>query len=118
MPPPMAAGGEPSPGAAPAMSPQKPRGDQAQGKAKLQMAIRIMEDALPKLGSDSAEGKAVLKAITALVKVTGPDEERSQQILPAELKSALMDNPAAPPGGGGPPPGGGGPPGGAPPPGM
>ena len=96
------------------MSPQAPRGQQAQGRTKIQLAIRTLEDSLSMVGADSEDGKAVLKAITSLVKVAGRDEERSQAILPAEMKNALLNtgsqpgSPPAPPapGGGALPPGG------------
>lgn len=103
----MAAGGEPSPGAAPALTPQASRGDDAQAEAQVQVALRILETALVKMGSTTARGKAIMKGITALVKEFGRDEDRAQQILPAELKSAMLDN-SAPPGSPPPPPGGGG----------
>ena len=99
------------------MSPQAPRGDEASADAKVQVAMRILEDALVKYRSNTEKGKAILKMITAGARTFGRGEDHAQQILPAELKSALLDNsappgapPPAPPGGGGAaPPGPGGP---------
>lgn len=92
------------------MSPQKPRGDEAQGLVKVQVAIHMLEDSINKVGAHTKVGKAVLKALQLLVKETGQDEERPKSMLPAELKAGLMDNPSAPPDAGGapPPPGAGG----------
>lgn len=91
------------------MSPQTPRGDEAQADSQIQIAMRILEQALTKYRATSAKGKAVLRMIQAGVREFGRDEEHAQAILPAELKSALLDGGGAPPGGGGPPgaPGGG-----------
>ena len=89
------------------MAPQAPRGDQASADSKMQVALRIMEDALVAYRSSTTKGKAIMRAISALVKEFGGEEENAQRVMPAELKSALMDNapgPGAPP----PPPGGGG----------
>jgi hypothetical protein len=88
------------------------------------MAMRLLEDAMLAYGASSSKGRETLRALAALVKGHGRDEDRAQAIMPAELKSALMAN-AAPPGAQSPPgqgPGGlmpGGPPGaGAQPPGA
>ena len=107
MPPPMAAGGPPTPGGSPAMAPQAPRGDQASADSKVQVALRIMEDALVAYRSSTSKGRAIMRALSALVKEFGGEEDNAQRVMPAELKSALMDNSpgaGAPP----PPPGGGG----------
>ena len=117
MPSPMGMGGEPSPGGSPALTPQANRGDQASADAKVQMAMRLLEDAMLAYGASSSKGRETLRALAALVKGHGREEDRAQAIMPAELKSALMAN-AAPPGAQQPPgqgPGGlpvGGPPGG------
>ena len=112
----MAMGGEPSPGAAPAMTPSAPRGNEQAGRARVQIALRSMEDALPLVGAHTTLGKALHKAIGALIKEIGGDEERDQAITPATMKNTLMDK-AAPPGMAAPPPQGPGglPPGAAPP---
>lgn len=73
----------------------------------MQIALRIMEDALVAHRSNTAKGRSIMKAISALTKEFGRDEDQAQRVMPAELKSALMDNspaPGSPP----PPPGGGG----------
>lgn len=100
------------------MAPQAARGDQAHADTQIQVAIRTLEDAVSVYRSHTARGRAVMKAISALAKEFGRDEELSQRPMAAELKTALMDQ--SPSAGGGappPPPGGGGgalPPGGPP----
>jgi hypothetical protein len=104
------------------MTPQKPKGQQAGASAAVNVARKLLEQSLVSFGSDSEEGAAVLKAIHALAKGFARDEENSQSLMPAELKSALLaGGPMTPPGpNAGPPQGGppGAPPGGAPPPPM
>lgn len=102
----MGAGGEAAPGGAPTMSPQAAMGDEGSADSQIQIAMRILEEALPKYGHGSDKGRAVLKMIQAGTRAFGRGEDRANQILPAELKSALM---GAGPGGAPGPPGGGGP---------
>lgn len=77
----------------------------------VQVALKLLEQSLVPFGSGSQEGGAIMKAISALTKAFGKDEEKSKELMPAELKQALMG-----PGGAPPQPAGGAPPGG--PPGM
>lgn len=110
----MGAGGPPTPGGSPAMAPQAPRGDQASADAKIQVALRILEDSLMAYRSTTPRGKSIMRALSALTREFGRDEDQAQRLVPAELKSALMDNTAgagSPP----PPPGAGAGPGALPP---
>ncbi len=97
------------------LTPQKPKGQQAGASSQVNVARKLLEQALVAFGSDSEEGAAVLKAVHALAKGFARDEEQSQSLMPAELKSALLAGGGGP---GGPPPGAppGGPPPGGPPP--
>lgn len=89
------------------MAPQSPRGDQASADAKIQVAIRTLEDAFSVYRSHTKQGRALMKAMSALTREFGPNEEISQRPMAAELKAALMDqSPAAGAGAGPPPPGG------------
>lgn len=72
------------------LTPQKPKGQQAGAGAQVNVARKLLEQSLVAFGSDSEEGKAVLKAIHALAKGFARDEEQSQSLMPAELKSALL----------------------------
>jgi hypothetical protein len=95
------------------MAPQAPRGDQASADAKVQVALRILEDGLVAYRSGTSKGRAIMRALSALTREFGGDEDNAQRVMPAELKSALMDNQPAPPSA--PPPAGGGGGGGLPP---
>jgi hypothetical protein len=93
----MATGGEPSPGAAPTLTPQANRGDQASGVATVQAMVRLGESVLSRFPPESPEYRAILKAITVLTGAFKRGEDRGQDLLPAELRSRLQDS-AAPQG--------------------
>lgn len=84
------------------MAPQAARGNQASADAKIQVAIRTLEDAFQIYRSHTKQGRALMKAMSALTREFGPNEELSQRPMAAELKAALMDQ--SPTGGGGAPP--------------
>jgi hypothetical protein len=75
------------------------------------MAMKQMEKSLGAYGSTSEEGKAIMKALSALAKAFGKQEDRTQELMPAEIRSLLgaAAGPGAPP-----KPAGGAPPGAAP----
>jgi hypothetical protein len=110
-------GGEPSPSpaVAPTATPQEPKGEQATADAGVQVAIRLLERAMVAHGSGSDKGKSIQRALAAITKAFGATEDQAQEIMPAEVKTALMA-PSGPPGGG-PQSMAGGAPGAAPPPG-
>jgi len=111
-------GADANPAAAGMMTPQPNAGEQESAKSDCLMAQKMLERALPKFGSSHESGKAILKAISALAKAFGKEEDSTEQLMPAEIKQLLQGiaGPGAPPG----PPGGQAPPsmpppGGAPP---
>ena len=89
----------PGPAVAPTATPQEPKGEQATADAGVQVAIRLLERAMVAHGSGSAKGGAIQRAIAAITKVFKTDEDQAQEIMPAEVKTALMA-PSGPPGGG------------------
>ena len=90
------------------MTPQEPKGEQASADAGVEVAIRMLEHSLVAHTSGTDKGKALMHAISSLRKAF--KTESGGQIMPAELKAALMQpagdaNPGAPQGdGGGAPP--------------
>lgn len=101
------------PGAAPSDSPgmkdQVPAGEIEKAKANVQIAVQVLEQTLPMLGSGSEEGRAVLAALTTLHKKFAG--KKSQDLAPAELMQMMSTMPeqfksqiAAQQGGGGTPP--------------
>ena len=56
------------PAGTPSSNEQEKQGSSELAKANVQIAINVLEQSLPQLGSDSEEGAAVLKALTILSK--------------------------------------------------
>jgi hypothetical protein len=81
------------------MTPQQPKGEQATADAGIKVAVRLLERALVAHGSDSEKGGAILKSLSALGKAFGREEDQSLDIMPSEVKTALMA-PAGEPSGG------------------
>jgi hypothetical protein len=71
-------------------TPQQPKGDQASAASKVQVIRKLLEQALVAFGSDSKEGKACMKALTALTAAFSKSEESAGELVPAELKNALL----------------------------
>jgi len=88
------------------LTPQKPAGNQASGKAKVMVAQHILTLAMMDFGPASKDFDACLAALSTLKKEFGKNEEQSQKLMPAELMQALQSQagpgappkPAAPPG--------------------
>lgn len=96
------AGGPAAPGApgsapmgAPMATPEPAAGQHQAAIVNVQMAINMLEQALPILGSHTDEGQIVLTALKSLSKQFG--ETKSQELVPAELQ--MMMQSAQQPGG-------------------
>lgn len=112
---PMPEGGSPAdgaPAAAPMMTPQEPAGQKEGARVNVLMAVKILERALADFGATTEEGQAVLSAIKGLAKKFGATQDKSEELMPAEM--GIIQQALAGPGQAGGPPGAP-PPGGAPP---
>ena len=146
-----AAGGALPPGASPSdttppiptpMSTPEPKNGQREAALiNVSMALDLLEQALPAVGSESPEGKRLMSALSALTGLLGPKKQKTGELQNAEILQllqnlpqagggtpgsrsiagappnlGLMNAPGGPPAGAPPtPPPGGMPPGGAPP---
>jgi len=104
-----------APNAAPMSMPTKDDGKAMISRIQVGLAAKVLERALTGFGIDSEDGKAVLKALSALSKFGGDSDE---PFIPAEIQQLISSLPqmgggsptqqamAAPPGGaaGAPPP--------------
>ena len=113
-------------------TPEPKMGNKEGALVNLGMALDLIEQALPSLGSESPEGQKAVAAMRALTGILGPQKSRTSELQPAEIMQLLGSLPQAgnvtpevsailgpKPGAGAPPmpPAGGPPPGaGAPPP--
>lgn len=101
-----------APASAPMSTPQPNAGEKQAAMAQVQMAMDVLERALPGLGSETEEGQAIINVLGSLSKsFGGAQRAKSKELVPAEIQNMLA---ALPKGAGGAP---GGMPGGAPMPG-
>lgn len=91
-----------APGAGAAMAPpagtpsaneHEKKGESEQAKANIQIAIGILEQSLPKLGSDSEEGQVVIKALMGLSKHFAG--KKSEDLAAAEHLQTMAGQPDA-----------------------
>jgi hypothetical protein len=92
------------------LTPQQPVGEQAAAKVQILTAQKVLVQAMQAFDPGSSEFKGLMSAIKALTGAFGKDEEKQEELQPADVKNLLQT--IAGPGQGGPPPGG--PPGGPP----
>ena len=124
------------PMSSPMSTPEPKMGNREAALINISMAMDLLEQSLPALGSESPEGQKVLGAIRGMTSIIGAKKAKTNELQPAEIMQMLQTLPqaggataegkamqAAPtipgmsPGGMPPPPMGGGmppPPGGAP----
>lgn len=79
-------------------TPQPQDGAKQGGMVQIAMAIEMMQQALPQVGSHTEEGKSILKALTQLSKHFGKPKQR--ELIPAEVAQMVGAMPQV--GGGGP----------------
>lgn len=85
---PQGAGG---PGAAPMASPQPKEGQKEAARVNVHIAMNMLEQALPVFGSESKEGKAILKHLSGLSKDFGKDD--ASDLVPAEVMQLFKSLP-------------------------
>lgn len=96
--------------------PQPAEGLKSAARVNITMAIDILQQSLPAMGAATPEGQAVLNALKTLTKAFGQTEQKSRELIPAEIAQMLsalpQTNPSAAmkagaarpiPGAGGPP---------------
>ena len=93
--PPMPAAG-PKPGGAPMAKPQEREGLKEAARVNIHIAMNMLEQSLPIFGSESKEGKSVLKILSMLSKEFGKTD--ASDLVPAEV---LQMNKSLPQAGGG-----------------
>ena len=118
----------------PMSTPEPKMGNREASMINISMAMDLLEQSLPALGSESPEGQKILSAIRTMTGVIGPKKDKVNELQPTEIMQMLQTLPqaggATPEGkamqqaptipgmspGGAPPPMGGAPQGGMPPP--
>jgi hypothetical protein len=105
------------PTASPMSTPEPKMGSQEGAMINLSMAMDLIEQALPALGSESEQGQKALAAIRSLTGVIGPRKGKTNELQQSEILQMLQSLPkgvgpdamgsppmAGPAGGGMPPP--------------
>jgi hypothetical protein len=91
-------------------TPQPAAGMKEQALVQIRLATKIFEKALPAVGYESEEGKAILDILQKCAKTFGKSEDKADELMPAELKQIMQSvaggpkPPGGAPGAGGPPP--------------
>ncbi len=70
-------------------TPQPNEGLKQAARVQVQIARRQLEQALPALGSDTDEGRAVLKTLSTLAAAFGKTEDKDRELIPAEIASLV-----------------------------
>lgn len=125
--------GDAPPMAAPMSTPEAKMGNIEAAKINISMAMDLIEQALPALGSESPEGQKALSVLRQMSSILGGRKEKTKELQNAEIMQMLQSLPQAGgatpegkamagaptiPGMSAPPPGGGMPPPNGMPPGM
>lgn len=83
------------PMAAPMSTPEPKMGTKESAMLNLSMAMDLLNQTLPGIGVNSAEGKRVLDAIRVITGILGPDKERTDELQPTEILNMLQTLPQA-----------------------
>jgi hypothetical protein len=81
-------------------TPQEPKGLHQAAKVHVMMAADLLAQAIPSFGPQSEDGQALMKALQVLHKAFGKTQEKSRELVPAEILQLLSALPQA--GGGSP----------------
>jgi hypothetical protein len=80
---------------APMTTPEPKMGNREAAMINISMAMDLLEQSLPALGSESPEGQKVLGAIRGMSSVIGPKKSKTNELQPAEIMQMLQTLPQA-----------------------
>lgn len=98
LPKPAPGGGGGAPVGSPMTTPEPMEGLKTAARVQVTLAIDILQRSLPDLGVESEEGQAVLKTLNTLSKAFGKTEQKSRDLIPAEIMQLLGALPQTAPG--------------------
>ena len=79
------------PMSAPMSTPEPKMGNREGAMVNLSMAMDLIEQALPSLGSESVEGQKALAAIRALTGLIGPRKQKTNELQQSEIIQMLQN---------------------------
>jgi hypothetical protein len=80
---------------APMSTPEPKQGTKEAAMVNLSMALDLIEQSLPALGSESPEGQKAMAAQRSLAGLLGPQKARTGELQPAEIMQLLGSLPQA-----------------------
>lgn len=83
------------PMSSPMSTPEPKMGNKEGAMVNLSMAMDLIEQALPSLGSESDEGQKALAAIRALTGLLGPRKQKTRELQQSEIIQMLQNLPQA-----------------------
>ena len=83
------------PMSAPMSTPEPKMGNREGALVNISMAMDLIEQALPSLGSESPEGQKALNAIRALSGLIGPRKQKTNELQQSEIIQMLQNLPQA-----------------------
>ena len=84
-----------APMSAPMSTPEPKMGNREGALVNISMAMDLIEQALPSLGSESPEGQKALNAIRALSGLIGPRKQKTNELQQSEIIQMLQNLPQA-----------------------
>ena len=85
----------PPPMPTPMSTPEPKAGVKEAALVNVSMAMDLIEQALPAIGSESPEGQKLINAISALTTVLGPKKQKAGELQNAEILQLLQNLPQA-----------------------
>jgi hypothetical protein len=83
------------PMSAPMSTPEPKMGNKEGALVNISMAMDLIEQALPSLGSESEEGQKALAAIRSLTGLLGPKKQKTDSLQQSEILQMLQNLPQA-----------------------
>lgn len=84
-----------APMGAPMSTPEPKSGEREAAMINVSMALDLIEQALPALGSESGEGRKLLSALGTLTSILGPRKQKTGELQNAEILQLLQNLPQA-----------------------
>ena len=86
---------ETPPMASPMSTPEPKMGSKEGAMINIQMALDLLQQSLPAIGSESKEGMELTKVIGSLSKAFGQREAKTRELIPAEIMQMIQSLPQA-----------------------
>jgi len=80
---------------APMSTPEPKMGNKEGAMVNISMAMDLIEQALPSLGSETDEGQKALAAIRSLTTLLGPKKQKTRELQQSEILQMLQNLPQA-----------------------